>query len=143
MRTLHHVDAIETTVHSTHLWLNEICERIGWQDRYRAYHTLRVVLHALRDHLTIDEAVSLGAQLPILIRGLYYEGWSPADKPVRDRTEQAFLERIRAEFGDEPGAELPRIVRCVFSVLTKHVSKGQSQSVLDVLPEHVRGLLRQ
>jgi uncharacterized protein (DUF2267 family) len=142
MRTHHHIDAIETTVHATHLWLNEICERIGWQDRYRAYHALRAFLHALRDHLSIDEVVSLGAQLPMLIRGLYFEGWTPADKPVRDRTEHAFLERIRTDFQDEPAAELPRIVRGVFAVISKHVSKGQSQSVLDVLPEHVRGLLR-
>jgi uncharacterized protein (DUF2267 family) len=78
----------------------------------------------------------------MLIRGLYYEGWAPADKPVRDRTEQAFLERIRADLRDEPASECPRIVRGVFAVISQHVSKGESQSVLDVLPEHVRGVLR-
>jgi uncharacterized protein (DUF2267 family) len=31
------------------------------------------VLHALRDRLTVEEASDLAAQLPMLIRGLYYE----------------------------------------------------------------------
>jgi hypothetical protein len=36
------------------------------------------MLHVLRDRLTIQEAVQPGAQLPMLIRGLYWEGWDPA-----------------------------------------------------------------
>ena len=30
----------------------------------------------------------LGAQLPMLLRGLYYEGWHMAGKPTKDRSAQ-------------------------------------------------------
>ena len=60
------IGAIESTVHLTNLWLQELMEELGWRDRQRAYHALRVVLHALRDRLTVAEAVDLGAQLPML-----------------------------------------------------------------------------
>jgi hypothetical protein len=29
--------------------------------------------------------VHLGAQLPLLVRGIYYEGWHMAGKPTRER----------------------------------------------------------
>ncbi len=63
---------------------------MGLSDRHAAYRVLRAVLHALRDRLTVAETVDLGAQLPMLIRGLYYEGWTPNDKPLRERTREKF-----------------------------------------------------
>jgi hypothetical protein len=73
----------------TNSWLKELMELMGWEDRHRAYHALRVVLHALRDHLTIDEVVTLGAQLPMLVRGFYYEGWHPTPLTLYERVERS------------------------------------------------------
>ncbi len=78
----------DTTIHATNTWLKDLMERLGWEDRHRAYQAFRAVLHALRDHLTVDEVATLGAQLPLLIRGIYYEGWHPADKPLRERKKE-------------------------------------------------------
>ena len=44
-------------------------------DRRSAYRALRSVLHVLRDRLTPEQAVHLGAQLPLLVRGIFYDGW--------------------------------------------------------------------
>jgi len=71
------VAAFDSTIQTTNVWLHDIMERLGWQDRHRAYHALRAVLHALRDRLPVDQAAALGAQLPMLVRGFYYEGWHP------------------------------------------------------------------
>ena len=68
------VTAFDSTLQTTNVWLHEIMDRMCWQDKHRAYHGLRAVLHALRDRLPVDQAAALGAQLPMLVRGFYYEG---------------------------------------------------------------------
>ena len=71
------LDVFDTTVQKTNVWLKDIMQELGWEDRHKAYMGLRTTLHALRDRLTPEEAAQFGAQLPMLIRGLYYEGWTP------------------------------------------------------------------
>jgi uncharacterized protein (DUF2267 family) len=61
----------DSTVQTTHVWLNDILERLGWEEPYRAYHALRAVLHALRDQLPVNQLAALAAQLPMLVRGFY------------------------------------------------------------------------
>ena len=58
------IAAIEKTVHTTNTWIKELTEILGWEDRQRTYHALGVVLHALRDRLTVDEAVDLAPSSP-------------------------------------------------------------------------------
>jgi len=60
---------------------------------------VRAGLHALRDRLIPDEAVDLGAQLPMLVRGMHYEGWKPNATPSDD-DRQAFLERVEEGLRD-------------------------------------------
>ncbi|MGZ3357160.1 MAG: DUF2267 domain-containing protein, partial [Isosphaeraceae bacterium] len=57
---------IEITIHTTNLWLENLMEELGWQDRDQAYQALRVVLHALRDRLPEEALAALAAQLPLL-----------------------------------------------------------------------------
>ena len=71
------LEVFDETVHKTNIWLKEIAQVLG-PDRHRAYNALRAVLHCLRDRLTVDEAAQLGDQLPMLVRGIYYEAWHPA-----------------------------------------------------------------
>ena len=70
------LDVFDKTLQSTNIWLDEIMEKLG-PDRQVAWHVLSAVLHALRDRLQIGLAVHLGAQLPLLVRGLYYDQWHP------------------------------------------------------------------
>ena len=91
------LSVFDETVQLTNIWLKELMAELGWEDRHRAYLGLRLVLQAIRDHLSVDEAVHLGAQLPMLVRGFYYEGWHPHDKPKRYRHKTDFLEEIQRQ----------------------------------------------
>jgi uncharacterized protein (DUF2267 family) len=102
---------------------------------------LRATLHTLRDRLSPAEAAHLGAQLPLLIRGLYYEGWRPAGEPWKARHRGAFVARLKHEMRGHAGLKEPEAVaRAVFGVLSRHVSKGEIEDVIHLLPAEVRAL---
>ncbi|MGD2131370.1 MAG: DUF2267 domain-containing protein [Maricaulaceae bacterium] len=130
----------DQTIHLTNTWLNEIMEELGWEDRHRAYRGLRAVLHALRDRLPVESAAHLAAQLPMLVRGFYYEGWAPGKEHVRDRTANDFVAHVEQAFSQDPDAEPERIVDAVFGLLNRHVSDGEVKNVRSNLPEAIRSL---
>jgi uncharacterized protein (DUF2267 family) len=134
------LDVFDTTLQKTNSWLNDLIKVLGWPDKHKAYLALRATLHALRDRLTVEEVAQLGAQLPMLIRGFYYEGWDPTGKPLRVRQKDQFLARIEQEFrdGDRPDPE--RVARAVFTVLASRVTEGEIDDVKHVLPAEIRDL---
>jgi uncharacterized protein (DUF2267 family) len=138
MSTTQH-ELFSNTLQKTHLWLKEVMEELYWEDEDKAYLALKASLHALRDRLTVDEATHLGAQLPMLIRGMYYEGWSTAGKPLKERHKAAFLTQVQeyfrmGELDTEP------IVRGVFTVLARHVTAGEIEDVKQMLAPEIREL---
>jgi uncharacterized protein (DUF2267 family) len=130
----------DETVHLTNTWLKELMEELGWEDRHRAYRGLRAVLHALRDRLPTESAAHLAAQLPMLVRGFYYEGWAPGKDAVRDKTAADFVSHVEQAFSQDPDAEPERIARAVFGLLSRHVSAGEVKNVRSNLPEAIRTL---
>jgi uncharacterized protein (DUF2267 family) len=112
---------------------------LGSQDRHLAYVALRATLHALRDRLTIEEAVHLGAQLPMLIRGFYYEGWTLSGKPGREHR-AGFLSAVRECFGPDVALDPERVARAVLKVLAHHVTAGEIEDVKQLLPKDLRDL---
>jgi uncharacterized protein (DUF2267 family) len=131
---------IERTVHTTNTWLEDLREELSLGDREQAYHALRAVLHALRDRLTVAEVVDLGAQLPMLVRGLYYEGWTPNDKPLRERKKEEFLGHIAMALRESPGTYPEGVAWGVFRVLDRRVSAGEIKDIKHVLPAEIRSL---
>jgi uncharacterized protein (DUF2267 family) len=134
------LDVFDRTIHKTNSWLQGLMEALGWEARPRAYAALRATLHALRDRLTVEETAQFAAQLPMLIRGFYYEGWAPAGKPVRDRQKEQFLARITQEMRAEEGIDPERVARAVFAVVAKRVTEGEIEDVKHILPADIRHL---
>lgn len=136
------LEVFDSTLQQTNEWLKEIAEELHTDNRQTAYLVLRGTLHALRDNLVVEEATDLAAQLPMLVRGIYYEGWNPAKTPVRDRDRDAFLERVGAAFERaQPQGIYPEpAARAVFKVLSNHVSGGEIDQVRNVLHKDIREL---
>jgi uncharacterized protein (DUF2267 family) len=132
------VDVFDRTVHTTNAWLAEIMQVLGSRDRHAAYTALRATLHALRDRLTVEEAAELAAQLPMLVRGFYYEGWDPTGKPMKIRHEEEFLARIEDEMRRDDGVDVEQAARAVFAVLAARITGGEIADVRHVLPAEVR-----
>jgi len=131
---------MDETVQLTNIWLNDLMERMEWDDKQRAYRLLRALLHATRDHLLPNEAVHLGAQLPMLIRGFYYEGWHPGNKPLKERSKKAFVGQIEQAFTTDPLSDPDKAVSTVFKFLYDRISDGEMDNVRHAMPKHIREL---
>jgi uncharacterized protein (DUF2267 family) len=133
-------DIFNVTIEKTNLWLKDIMTELDWDDRYKAYVALRAVLQTLRDRLTIEEAAQLGAQLPMLVRGFYYEGWNPTGKPVKERHRDDFLRHIQDYFRNDEAVVPEKVTRAVFKVLSWYVTRGEIKDVKGILPKDIQTL---
>ncbi len=131
---------MDETVQLTNIWLNDLMKRMGWDNKQRAYRLLRATLHATRDRLTPIEAAQLSAQLPMLIRGIFYEGWHPDGKPLRERSRAEFVDHVKEAFHTDPLSFPDESVSTVFALLQEKISDGEMNDVRQAMPKHIREL---
>jgi len=134
------ISAFQSTLQTTTDWLGELGAELGRDDPQQAYRMLRAVLMALRDRMTVEEATDFGAQLPMLIRGFYYEGWNPSKTPSGERDRQSFLERVAENLMPNVDGDPEQVTRAVFKVIQNHVTAGEIQDVKSNLPSDVQTL---
>src|SRR5947207_1082801 len=131
------LDVFDKTLQTTNIWLDEIMKELG-PDRQVAWHALGAVLHALRDRLQIGLAVHLGAQLPLLVRGLYYDQWRASDQLLKQRSTEEFLEHVAERLSDTRPVNVKDATQAVFRVLNHYVDPHQIEKVRQALPENIR-----
>jgi len=134
------LEVIDHTVQTTHEWINELKERLDWVGHRDALHLLRATLTGLRDHLGIEEVADFAAQLPLLIRGMFYEGWQPASTPLKDRSQQAFVDRIEKQIASSIDYRGIEDISTVFKLLNARISAGEVCDMRGNLPSGIRGL---
>ena len=120
-------------------WIDDLMRRLGWHNRELVYRALLATLHALRDCLAGDEAVYIGAQLPTLLRGLYYEGWHPSTRPAT-RSRGAFLERIHDGVHRDPGIDTEQVARAVFALLAARLPAAEVEDAKATTPNVLHNL---
>lgn len=126
----------DRTLQITHIWLNEIVDELG-PDKHHAWKVLSIVLHKLRDRLPIGVAAHLGAQLPLLVRGVYYDQFTPARQPT-DCDLEEFLSEVAEWLSDARPTDPRDAVQAVFRTLSLHVADGTIAHVQDALPKDLR-----
>jgi uncharacterized protein (DUF2267 family) len=134
-----HARIVGRSVQDFQEWVKAIDHALGLGDEQKAYAVLRGVLHQLRDRMPVEEAAHLGAQLPTLVRGVYFEAFSPAHMPEKQRNEGAFLQRV-SERMSRDDVDPEKATRAVFALVKEKISAGELGHVVHMMPDEVKGM---
>lgn len=137
----------DRSLHKTNTLLKELMENMNWQNREKALTAFRATLHSLRDILPIQEIPQFASQLPIMVRGLYYENWKLMQQPLRIKSVNEFYELVRLKLGraslNFSTEDLKRFTRATIQLLSKRVSKGEMKDVKNALRKNLKGLFEE
>ena len=135
-------EVFDDTIQRTNTWLKDLMQELNWSDRRKTYVVFRCVLHALRDHLSVRDAVYVGEQLPMLIRGAYYEHWDPSGKPLPLRSREEFFSGLAGSLArdGEKVASAETVTRAVFRLLDRKATEGEIADLQAILPPAVTDL---
>ncbi|MEU7979418.1 DUF2267 domain-containing protein [Micromonospora sp. NPDC049081] len=136
------MSAFESSVDKTNLILKDIEQAYGWPRarRNQSYAALRTVLHLLRDRMTVQECAEFAAQLPVLVRGIYFDGWQPENVPVKLNRDD-FLYEVRQGFPYDVEGGPQRVTQVVLDALRRHVTQGEWQDVKSGMPRDLQRLI--
>lgn len=134
------LDMFGTTLQETNHWLKLMMGELGTDERCVAFGALRGALHAVRDRIGTDNAAHLGSQMPMLLRGAYYEGWHPAATPTRERHLADFIDYVAAELPRDSQTNPAEAARACFSMMSQCLHKGEMLKLRKVLPHEALNL---
>jgi uncharacterized protein (DUF2267 family) len=133
------LEVFDRTLHTTNLWLDEINAEIG-PDRHLAWHVLGAVLRSIRDEMQVEQSAHFAAQLPLLVRGAYFDQYRPAVQPASDRSQEQFMARIQRDLDGSRPVNAEQAAAVVMRTLNRHITEGQVKKVRDSLPKGVRAM---
>jgi uncharacterized protein (DUF2267 family) len=130
----------EQYAHEMRKFVAEVASELGHPDNMgQADRIMASVLHTLRDMLTPEESLHLIAQLPMLLKAVYVNGWHLRTKN-RIRSMDEFIECLMLQnpraaaqdFGnDEKAIEN---TKAVFRVLRRHIAIGEVKDIVSQFP---------
>lgn len=134
-------DTFDRSIQTSLKWIDDVNKEMGREDRGHGYAAMRAVLHTLRDRLTVEQSTHLAAQLPMMLRGMFYDGWNPSEMPVKIRDREKFMDYIRDQLGDVSN-DIPadQALNAVLTTLQRHVSPGQLEDIQLMMPEELQHL---
>jgi uncharacterized protein (DUF2267 family) len=135
-----HLPILEKSIEDVNIWLNALVRHLGAGDRVHAFHLLKAVLHALRDRIGPENAVHLSAQLPLIIRGLFFEGWRMKAPASHERHVAEFLDHVARGLDENHRGNLEAGVRAVFAVIWERVDQGEVAKLIRIFPAELRHL---
>lgn len=128
----------EQNVRDAHRWIDLVALELPLQDRKDiAWNVLREVMHIIRDRITLEEVLHLSAQLPVIIRGMYFEGYSLSGKPNKFHVEE-IEDRIKKVLMGVTKIQPQEAFGAVLMALYANVSEGELSDIRGTLPKDIR-----
>lgn len=103
-------------------------------DPYRALRALRAGLEAIRDLLTPAQTARFGARLPLLVRGLFFEGWNPTIAPREIHHRNQFLALVGEKYAPHADVPTDAIVAAFLGVLDRQLGAEALAEIASRLP---------
>jgi uncharacterized protein (DUF2267 family) len=136
------IHVFDSHVDTANRWIKQLIESLDLSsdEQPRALHALRAGLHAIRDRLPAAEVLGLSAQLPVVIRGVFFEGWTLSKDPTRIRDRESMIERVARELAPDTRLDASDVLRAVMLLLVEHVSHGEIEHMLATFPKPIATL---
>jgi len=132
--------SIDKSTQKTKEWLHDVQDELGWEDENDVYIAFKSVIQTLRDRLPVDEAIEFGDELPMVMKGIYYDGYSPRRKPEKIKNQTQFFEKVQEKSPRRP-IKTEEATKGVFSTLQKKLSGGgELNKVKHNLPKDLQKL---
>lgn len=131
---------LDHAVHKAREWIQDVQQELHYEEPAQAYRATRAVLQTVRDRLPVNEASDFGAQLPMVIAGVYYSGWHPADKPLKLKTLDEFYDHVHQRMDDE-GLDPRHATRGVLKAIGHNMTPGELENVRNNLPDSLKGVI--
>lgn len=139
MSTATKVRALDHATQSAHTWVCDVAREFDTEDREFAYRVLRAWLHTLRDRLTVEASAHFAAQLPDLIRGIFYAGWNPSSVPKKYDAEE-YVQRF-ARDANIAHDDVGKAAAATTAAALHHLPAAQMEKTLEQLPPELRAVL--
>ncbi|MGV8948126.1 MAG: DUF2267 domain-containing protein [Candidatus Paracaedibacter sp.] len=136
------VPILENNIHQTMDWIYAIEEACRWdeENQKKAFTALRAVLHEIRDLLPLERAAQLSAQLPIVIRGIFFENWHPRYIPVQEIKKNDFLEAIAQSLYPYQDMNVEETTKGVLQVLGEKLPSGELENIIQYMSKEIQEL---
>jgi len=134
------LDVFDNTIQKTTEILKQIESDLDWENRRnQSYLALRSVLHALRDRLPVEEAVHLSAQFPLLVKGIFFDGWRPIDVPIK-MSRAEFVQKVAEEFRFDVAGGIEKVIFSVLNAVFDSLDPSEKIKIEENLPDDIVGL---
>lgn len=135
-----HLGTFDASLRESQEWVTDLMERLHFADPHRTLRALTAVLHALREELSAEQNAALAAQMPALIRGIYFQDWQPRAKEPKHTPRNVFLRRIDSAFASyEAPPDPAAVAEAVFAMLQVRIS-GECRKIRRTLPSDLGSL---
>ena len=138
------IRSLDSSLQTTMDWLSEIQEELGWPDKEKVYKATKAVLHAIRDRSPIEEVINFTANLPVVFKGMLFDGYTLSGKPVKIRTIGDFYDYIQDQYGARQGNIINADDACrgVINIISEKVGEGEMHKLTANMPEELRPLFQ-